>query len=59
MFLVFIHPRTRYVVVVKNVFYYAVACQIANFVNSASVSKVLNAEIWETNKVKLLCWKEL
>ena len=44
-------------VMVKNVFYSAVAWQITIFVNSATIIKVLNAEIGRRNKLKLFCWK--
>ena len=50
-------------VAIRNVSYYVVACQIAIFVNSATVIKVWNAKIEEKKKmkekIKLLYWKEL
>ena len=50
-------------VAIRNVFYYAVACQIAVVVNSATAIKVWNAKIEEKKKmkekIKLLYWKEL
>ena len=40
-------------IAVKNVFYQAVAWEIAIFVKSTTVIKLLNAEIGERNKMKV------
>ena len=54
MHLVLRYPYSKVYGCCKNIFYWAVVLQITVFVNSATVIKVLNAEIGGRNKIYLI-----